>query len=200
MKVGIISDIHAELAALQAALAILDANNVDQIVCCGDLVDRGADGDAVVDLIRSRQIPCIQGNHDRQAPLYQQWVTDNQIDTRDPKISARLLDENTRQFLRDLPDHLRFEWEGYRVLMVHGSPNKIDEYLFPHSPAALFKQIAMDSKADIILCGHTHMPMEIKHRAVRFYNPGSIHGDGTRGSRTCAILHLPDTTFDVLKL
>ncbi|MEQ9032868.1 MAG: metallophosphoesterase family protein, partial [Aggregatilineales bacterium] len=175
-------------------------HDVDLTVCCGDLVDRGADGDAVVDLIKSRQVPCIAGNHDRQAPLYQKWITENNIDARDPNISARLLTENTLQFLRDLPDDLRFEWEGLRVLMVHGTPNRIDEYLFPHSPSARFKQIAMDAKADIILSGHTHTPMAVKQRAVYFYNPGSVHRNASRGSNTCAILTLPERKFDVLNL
>src|SRR5688572_6742223 len=66
-KVGIISDIHADLDGLEKALALLKAAKVDKIICAGDLVERGRDGDAVVQRIQEEQIESVLGNHDMLA-------------------------------------------------------------------------------------------------------------------------------------
>ena len=64
MKIGLISDIHAQLARLDCAIDILQSQGVDMILCAGDLVNRGHEGDTVVERIRAVKIPTVRGNHD----------------------------------------------------------------------------------------------------------------------------------------
>ncbi len=64
MRLGLISDIHGDIRALETTLSRLDQLAVDQIVCLGDLVGYGSEPDAVVAQLRDRGIPCIRGNHD----------------------------------------------------------------------------------------------------------------------------------------
>lgn len=74
MRLGLISDVHADLTALEKALHLLDFYQVDQILCAGDLVEGGQEGDGVVRRIQERTIMCVQGNHDREAFADQAWA------------------------------------------------------------------------------------------------------------------------------
>jgi len=198
MKIGLISDIHADLASLNRALAILEREAVDLIICAGDLVERGLEGDAVVEIIRTHGIPCVRGNHDVDALFNQGWLRKN-MDSTTPEAKARLLTDETLAFLKTLPEELRFTWAGMRVLVTHGVPGDFRQYLWEYSPDAEFKAIAMTADADIIIAGHTHEPMRVRQRAVWFLNPGTLFtGHGERA--TCATLSLPDCTFTVFNV
>lgn len=198
MKIGFISDIHARLDALQKALALLESQRVDQILCAGDLVERGMDGDAVVELIRSLAIPCVKGNHDSDCVVNQRWMRDN-MDIQHPDVRARLLSAATLDYLHQLPFTYRFSYEWMRILVVHATPGSNHEYLFPSSPAIKFRIIAQDADADVILYGHTHEPGQVKvmKSGVWFFNPGSVYSELGRGSYTCATLELPECSFTV---
>src|SRR5689334_8903920 len=105
MKIGLISDIHADLKSLRFALDILQGQGVDQIVCAGDLTDKGIDGDAVVNLIRQRNIPSVVGNHDWLAERNQHWLLQNY-----GASHPMLVTEETLQYLNTLPDTLSYNW------------------------------------------------------------------------------------------
>lgn len=199
MKIGILSDIHADLQALEAALQLLKQRGAQAIVCAGDLVERGLDGDAVVRLIQKRKIPTVGGNHDRDAIFNQMWMRQNmQVDH--PEVQKRLLQPETLKFLRGLPQTLRTTWQGIRILVAHGTPTKKGEYLFSRSPYARFKALALEARADVIILGHTHEPMLTRVQGVWFLNPGSVYGGEERGSHTCALLTLPECHFEVLHI
>ncbi len=199
MKIGVISDIHADLVALEQALHHIDAHQVNRIVCCGDLVDRGKDGDAVVARIKALDIPTVLGNHDRDAPITQRWIRQH-MDVNNPKLADKLLKEETLDFLKTLPHQCRFTWEGFRVLLVHGTIDSIDQYLLPNSPSVTFSQLARQANVDVILSGHTHKPMAIKHKSTWFCNPGSVYRGRHRSSHTFAILTMPERKFQVYEI
>lgn len=199
VKIGIFSDVHADLTGLRRALAILKRENVDRNVCLGDLVDRGPEGDLVVMMMDVLEIPCVKGNHDRDAPANQAW-REKRAAAGDEHAGYRLLNRLTLDYLRALPFELRYTWDGLRVLAVHGSPADVMEYLYAKSPSARFKVLAQEAQADVILCGHTHEPMQVKAQGVHFFNPGSICADYGPGSGTCATLTLPEMDFCVFSL
>ena len=193
MLLGIISDIHADYDALTVALDALVAHEVDKIVCLGDVAEKGLNGDACDDLLHRWLIPCVRGNHDELALVNQTQTGD------DPRWHD--LDPATLAYLRALPLSRYGVYDGCRILMCHGSPNDLWEYLHPDlASAKQFKRIAATSDADVILCGHTHRPMEVTYNTVRFLNPGSLCGRHTQGSRTYGILRLPDLHFQVYDL
>lgn len=199
MKIGIISDIHADLQALEAALKLLKQHGAQSIVCAGDLVERGFAGDAVVRLMQERKIPTVGGNHDRDAIFNQMWMQQN-MESNNPEVQKRLLQTETLDFLRGLPQILRTTFQGIRLLVAHGTPTKKDEYLFSRSPKARFKVLAAEARADVIILGHTHEPMKTRVRGVWFLNPGSVYGGEERGSHTCGLLTLPECHFEVLHI
>lgn len=191
MKLGLISDIHADLQSLKLVLDIFQGQGVDRILCAGDLVDKGSDGDAVVNYIRGRNIPSVVGNHDWLADKNQHWMLHNY-----GKSYPLLLTEDTLTYLDTLPEAL----EGRRILVVHGTPWSRDEYVFPYSKPTLFKQVAKFAEADVVILGHTHEPMIALVDEVSIFNPGSVCGNQTHGSGTCATLTLPDCIFRVINI
>lgn len=190
LKIGVIADIHADLLSLQAALALLDEKGMDQIICAGDLVGKGFEGDEVVNIIRERNIPCVMGNHDY---FNIQWP-----DLHLPTI--RTLQPATRAFLQQLPDHLEFEWLGKKTLMAHGIPGNRNVGLHAYHHRDIYLTIIDTAQADIVIVGHTHEPLIVHIDDTWIFNPGSVCRLDTDGSGTCAVLTLPNCQFDVYRI
>lgn len=197
MKIGVISDVHADLASLIKALKIFKQVEVNMIVCAGDLVEKGDQGNQVVALIHRLKIPCVLGNHDEMAIGNQQWIKEN-MDLSNRHIQNSLLNSDTLDYLDQLPRKLRFEWEGIRVLLVHGSPASNVEYLRPTTPASQFADHAKNARATIIICGHSHTVMHYISNQVHFINPGSVLKGVS--SHTCGVLTLPEIQLTVYQL
>src|SRR4029453_5086342 len=79
-----------------------------------------------------------------------------------------------KAFMRELPFDLRFELGGKRVRLVHGSPRKVNEYLFEEKPARTFEPIAALADCDVLLFGHTHKPWIHEYGGVLFVNCGAV--------------------------
>lgn len=185
MKIGIFADVHGHLAKLHQTLTLLRSHQVDEIVCLGDLVDKGIHSDAVVQLMREQAIPCVQGNHDAKVRFT--WLSD-----REP------LQDSSLMYLTNLPPTLTFNWAGVTVYMAHANPWEDSSiYVFPTRPMALFEEVARDVDANIIVLGHTHHPMRIDVGDKIIINPGSIYGNRDRPERTCGILSLPACEFEI---
>lgn len=193
MKIGLISDVHADLNGLTCALDLLHGRGVDHIICAGDLVEKGEDGDAVVKRIREENIPCVLGNHDEMAPGNQSWLRDYGDPTH-PAMKGRMLSDETLAFLKSLPMTRGFTFGEVSLLLAHGSPFSNTRYIFANSPELILRGILEDCGVDVIVLGHTHQPMWIKVGEGWIFNPGSTNGwEGN----TCAILHLPAMKFEV---
>ena len=183
MKLGIISDIHGDLAALKTALDRLENyHHTDRIVCAGDLVGRGTQPDEVVTLIRERGISTVRGNHD-------EWF-------------YNISDDNAA-YLKALPLDWQSEFEGRSVFMCHGKPgNNIWGLYRDHLSNTLLNMMLDSLDVDVMITGHTHMPMYIRVERGCLINPGSLYQfKNTRSSsHTYGVLNLPEVTFDLFDL
>ena len=192
MRLGLVSDIHADHRALLRALAVLEEHGADRVVCLGDLVEKGPDGDRVVATLNEHLVACVRGNHDDNAVRRR---LDGDADDGDP-----LVDADTASWLAALPRERHEVWSGVRVAMSHIAPCGIEESVLPeHVPKSL-KRSLRGFEADVLLLGHTHRPMKIRHGDLWIINPGSVAGTRTRDSFTCAVLELPSLTLTVLSL
>jgi putative phosphoesterase len=196
MKIGLISDIHAQLTKLDRALEFLQYRQVDTILCAGDLVSRGQDGDAVVERIRTANIPTVRGNHDAIAREFREFWREN------PNTHPSLiLRDETIDFLDTLPLTLTFNIAGYSLLLAHGAPWEENEFIYPISDVERVQRVLTAARTDYVILGHTHCPMvtDVIGRGT-IINPGAIHGnmDSPRfpeiAGHSCAILSLPDGT------
>lgn len=191
----IFGDIHANLPALQAVLQDIDQRGLAQIYCLGDLVGYGTFPNEVIQIIRERQIPTIMGNYD-------QGVGNDSIDCgcayTDPVSEAlgkrsiawsnlHTKPEN-KAFLRSLMPEIRLTLGGMQVLLVHGSPRKINEYLFENRPDAGLERLMDTASVDLLVCGHTHKPY---HRILpsgrHVINDGSVGKPKDGDPRACYI-------------
>jgi putative phosphoesterase len=187
MRIGVISDIHADLVALVKAVTFLREQEVEQIVCAGDLVEKGPDGDVVVKFLQVENILCAQGNHDYDVIGNQAWLR-RHADQGNLKVRVRLLTDATLEYLRTLPRTIQFEDNGKRIVVAHGTPWHSGQYVFHNSPPGIFRYLIKETGADIMILGHTHTPMIIHVGSAMVVNPGSVCGSHAYGSGTCAIL------------
>jgi len=170
MRIALFSDIHANLPALEACLQSIDEQRPDAIYCLGDLVGYNIWPNEVVNEIRRRGIPTIAGNYDQGIGLMSDacgcaYKTDTERDMGKISISYTntLVQPAERHYLRTLPAHIRVEFrlsEGQQLnlLLVHGSPRKINEYLFEDRDEKSLLRIMKEADADILCFGHTHKP------------------------------------------
>lgn len=169
MKIALFSDIHANLPALEAFFADVETQKPDAIYCLGDLVGYNIWPNEVIDEIRKRNIPCIAGNYDFGIGRHSDdcgcaYKTDEEKAL--GKISIAYTNEvvkdEQRAYLRTLPAHIRLEFQlnndKLNVLFVHGSPRKVNEYLFEDRDEKSMLRIMEQADADVMCFGHTHQP------------------------------------------
>jgi putative phosphoesterase len=180
-RVAVITDIHANLLALDACLDEIDALAIDAVYCGGDLVGYGPRPNEVCSLIAERGIPTIYGNYDYAIARGLDDCGCAYVDAHDRELGERSVawtlshtDAGSKGFMRSLPFDLRFELGGRRVRLVHGSPRKVNEYLFEDKPARTFERIAALSDCDVLVFGHTHKPWIHRYGDVLFVNCGSV--------------------------
>jgi putative phosphoesterase len=169
MRIALFSDIHANLPALEACLKSIDDQKPDAIYCLGDLVGYNIWPNEVINEIRKRGIPTIAGNYDFGIGRSSDdcgcaYKTDEEKANGAISISLtnELVKEEERKYLRTLPAHIKLEFhlnsDKLNVLLVHGSPRKINEYLFEDRDSTSLLRIMEQADADIMCFGHTHKP------------------------------------------
>ena len=181
MRIAIFGDIHGNLPALETVLTHIRQQQFDAVYCLGDLVGYATFPNEVTERIRAEGIPTIMGNYDDGVGFDR---ADCGCAYRDPDEKERgdrslawtraHVSADNKSFLRALHHEIRFDADGRRVLLVHGSPRKINEYLFEDRPLSSFQRLAASSNADIIVYGHTHKPYTKVVDGVLFVNAGSV--------------------------
>jgi putative phosphoesterase len=180
-RVAIFTDIHGNLPALEASLDAIEQLNVDSVYCGGDLVGYGPYPNEVCALIQARRIPTIYGNYDYAIARDLEdcgcaYVTSHDRELGQQSVAWTLAhtDQRSKDFMRDLPFDLRFALDDRRIRLVHGSPRKVNEYLFEDKPARTFERIATGADCDVLVFGHTHKPWIHEYGGVLFVNCGSV--------------------------
>jgi len=200
MRIGILSDIHGNLPALDAVIADLMVREIDAVCCLGDLVGYGAFPNEVVERIRNLRMPTIMGNYDDGVGFDRDDCGCAYRDPREQELGQRSLawtkartTVENKAFLRSLVPEIRLDAEGQRLLLVHGSPRKMNEYLFEDRPLSSFERLAASSNADMIVFGHTHRPYAKRVDDVWFVNAGSIGKPKDGDWRACYVILTPGT-------
>jgi putative phosphoesterase len=180
-RVAVITDIHANLPALDAALARIEELGIERIYCGGDLVGYGPHPNEVCALLEERGIPTIYGNYDYAIARDLDdcgcaYVTkeDRELGQRSVAWTLEHTSREAKAFMRELPFDLRFDVGAHAVHLVHGSPRKVNEYLFEDKPASLYERLAASEEAAVLAFGHTHKPWVADFGGVRFVNCGSV--------------------------
>jgi putative phosphoesterase len=181
-KIALFSDIHANLPALEAFFKDLNSRKPDAVYCLGDLVGYNIWPNEVIDEVRKRNIPTIAGNYDFGIGRSSDdcgcaYKTDNEKANGAISISYtnQIVKDEQRKYLRTLPAHIKVEFQlnndKLNLLLVHGSPRKINEYLFEDREEKSLLKIMQDADADIMCFGHTHKPY---HRILEINEANGI--------------------------
>lgn len=183
MRLGIVGDIHGDARALDAALRALELLRVDATICTGDLVGYGWQADEAIGIVRDLGLPCIRGNHDRWALERRQMIG--------PRgWKPAVLRDDSWRFLESLPASLDLKLPGLAVAIHHGSPASDTEFVTPYKPLPKsVEDFWRQSDAQLLVLGHTHLPMIERGPRGLVLNPGSILGvPGVQTSYSFAIV------------
>lgn len=194
-KITVFGDIHANLPALEAVFADMAAHQLDNLYCLGDLVGYGVQPNEVIAAIRGRNIPTIMGNYDQGVGIDSddcgcayRTPEAQALGVRSISWSNAHTSAENKAYLRGLVANIPLQLGDLKVLLVHGSPRKVNEYLYEDRPEAGMERLLDAAGVDVLVCGHTHLPY---HRVLgsgrHVINAGSVGKPKDNDPRACYI-------------
>jgi putative phosphoesterase len=170
LKVALVADPHANLQASLEVQGELERRNLSVIILAGDLVGYGPNPNEVIQLFSKMDIFAVRGNHD-DAALTRDTLRMNPYAAEAAIWTSGSLTEESRNLLESLPATRKLELEGLEIGVFHGSPENPLEYVFDRYRA---REILEGSELDVIVVGHTHVPMVLTVKERVFVNPGGV--------------------------
>jgi len=173
MKIGILSDIHGNAAALSAVVRELEAEGITRLFVLGDLVGYYYDPGKVLSELSRFFCELVRGNHEDM--LFAPSAEHEEIRQKyghGLDVARSELKSAQLSMLEKLPVTLNVEAEGVRFLLCHGSPWSTDEYIYPDSTELLEKCGRLE--VDFVLVGHSHYPFHFRGEKCEVINPGSV--------------------------
>ncbi|NIP85232.1 MAG: metallophosphoesterase, partial [Planctomycetales bacterium] len=186
-RIACLGGIYSNYLALEAALRLVTRRGVDAIFCLGDLGAFGPHPDRVFPLLDQYDVHCLQGNYDDSVGHQRDDCQCGYTDPRDNHFAQLSYDYTLGHtsaangtFLRGLPKQARIELGGRRVLLCHGSPRRVNEFLWESTTSTQFlEKLSGDVGADWILATHT---------GIKWYRPLA----GGRGFVNVGVLGRPE--------
>ncbi|HEX3045728.1 MAG TPA: metallophosphoesterase family protein [Bacillota bacterium] len=179
MRFAVIGDIHSNLPALAAVLNRIQQDEVDFIISTGDLVGYATFPNEVINLIRTNHIVSIQGNYDKAIGNKELVCGCDYTDEKalqwaglSVRFTNQAITDQNRRYLKNLPQKAIFTIDPYEILVVHGSPRKINEYLYEDSSE--LDEVTKMIPQNILICGHTHQPFYQIVNGKHVINSGSV--------------------------
>ncbi len=172
----LIGDVHANLPALEAVLEDASNRGVSTIWNVGDLTGYGAFPDEVVRKLRKENAQSVVGNYDLKVLKVKEKKGEEAVEKEEPpedwnaiKWTYDNLSKKSRKYLKSLPEELRLEAGGKRILLTHRS---LSPEIGPETPDESLRELAHLVDADVIIFGHSHLPFSRQVDGVWFINPG----------------------------
>ena len=195
MKIAVISDIHGNMEALEAVLEDIELEKCEKIFALGDYAMAGPEPDVAINWFMQKdgdsKYTLIQGNTDLMIAEYSEEVYQN-VKEKAPTMAEALkndfwlINPIQRNFLKNLPTQKLIEIEGVKLLLVHGSPRKNNEDILPNTPIKAVEEMLEGTNADVVLCGHTHIPCGFQtSKKQTVVNAGSVGRPFTPEPKSC---------------
>jgi len=177
VRIGVISDIHGNCVALDAALADMRKAGVKKVICLGDAIQGGPQPAETVQRLLELACPVVMGNADA-------WLLDEKGDTREETTTPQR-EVRSWTLSKLAPDDLSFIrtfrstmtvplGSGTSLFCFHGSPRSYDDVLLPETPNRTWRRLLGTADADLMAGGHTHAQQLRRVGRALFFNPGSI--------------------------
>lgn len=169
---GVVGDVHCESETLSRVLDALDTMNVDAVLCVGDLVDGPGDADEALATLRTRDVQCVAGNHER-------WFLEGE--RRDVADATETLSESSTALLRSLPRKRLYGTPAGRAMLCHGVGEDDEAWLRPDTRGyalqdiPTLRELMLDDTIQFMIGGHTHQRMVRVFPGLTVINAGTIH-------------------------
>lgn len=198
MKIAVISDIHGNMDALNSVLDDIEKEECNKIFCLGDVAMAGPQPKEAIskiqNLIKKDNFHIVQGNTDKMLSEFSFDTYNEIIKTSTVMASAylsdsRLLSDEEKTFLKNLTEKEEIDLFGIKILLVHGSPRKNNENIFPNLSIEQVEEIIKDTDANLIFCGHTHMPCGYQTNTEQtVVNVGSVGRPFSEEPKACYVI------------
>lgn len=203
MKIAIISDIHGNNESLDAVLKDIETLKCDKIFCLGDLAMAGPEPSKVIkrieNLLKNDNFLLIQGNTDEKLGAYDENF-EKKLDENVPVMASayradlKEISKEDKNFLANLPEKLIVEENGVKIMLCHGSPRKNDENITADLPVEKVEEIVACADAEVIFCGHTHVPCGFATNTGKtVVNVGSVGRPFSESPKACyAVINISE--------
>ena len=176
MLIGVISDVHANVLALEAALSDLKRAGATTVVCLGDLVGYGPAPNETIDLLRSSQVMCTLGEADeRIAYDFATRTTRAGVADQTLEWTRTVIERRHVEWLRELPVQRRLDTPAGRLRWFHGSAEDPADRLNLHQDPISLTALLHRHRCTILSCAGSHVPFFRKVASAGWViNPGSV--------------------------
>lgn len=165
MKIAVFADVHSNLLGLEAVLNDIEKKGITEIYCAGDLVGYGPRPNEVIKLLRKKGIATLMGNYDDAIGNMRlicgcDYKNEKALKLGEGSIlwTKEHTSEESKAWLRELPQRIEFTAEGLQFLIVHGSPRQLNEYLFENTSDEYLSELLSENNCQVLVYGHTHLP------------------------------------------
>ena len=195
MKIAVISDIHGNMEALQEVFRDIEKEGCEKIFALGDYAMAGPEPEVAIEWFMKKdgdsKYTMIQGNTDLMIADYSEEIY-QKVKENAPTMAEALKNDYwlinpiQRNFLKNLPPQKLVEIDGVKILLVHGSPRLNNEDILPETPMPKVEEMLIGVDADVILCGHTHIPCGFQtSKKQTGVNVGSVGRPFTPEPKAC---------------
>ena len=199
VKIAVLSDVHANLQALEKIFDDAEGRGVEIFLNAGDSIGFGPDPNEVIEMLCEKNVLSILGNYDLE-------VIEGKAKAKGEKkvaldFARKELTKSCEGYLESLPRELKLEVAGKKLFVTHGSPRSIEEHIYRDTPVEQLKTLADAVKADVIIVGHSHDQFLRQTGEVFFVNPGSVGRPGDGNPQTAyAILSFNPFNVELIRL
>jgi putative phosphoesterase len=207
MKIGVLSDIHGNIYALEKVLKEAKVLNVEGLFILGDMIGYYYHPKKVLEMLDEWTCLMIKGNHEEMLDRSEQVEEITRYYGSGFKMALEQLDQEQIEFLKMLPTRLDVTREGIQLLLAHGSPWNNNRYIYPDAPSAILDRCT-EVDADCVLLGHTHHSFVYSNNGTQVINVGSVGQNRVKGGQaewavidTCnRCVQIRSTKYDINNL
>ncbi len=199
VKIAVLSDVHANLHALEKVFEDAERRGVEVFLNAGDSIGFGPYPNEVIEMLCEKNVLGVVGNYDLE-------VIEGKAKAKGEKkiaweFAKKELAKSCESYLYSLPHELRFEVAGKKLFVTHGSPKSIEEHIYHDTPVEQLTALADAAKADVIIVGHSHDQFLRQAGKFCFVNPGSVGRPGDGNPQTAyAILSFNPFNVKLIRL